>query len=99
MSDPMRAEQDRQTNEIYKILSDAVAAHGRKLQSEGRMPIANAVASAVVMMQGELLAGCADRRHRKALRNAMDRMLPEAIAACEGKVGRVGVYNVGARRQ
>lgn len=91
MTDQWKAEQDRQAKELGQILAHEIEGYGRRPLSEGRQPILNAVASALVAVTGSMLASVEDRKSRKALRRAIENGLPSAIADHEGKSGRAQV--------
>lgn len=87
MNDPWKAEEDRQAQDLFEIIQREVNVYGTRLRAEGKAPMLNAVAGALVSAMGAMLASVDDRRIRKELRRAMDRGLPRAIAANEGRVG------------
>ncbi|MBZ3691031.1 hypothetical protein [Phyllobacterium calauticae] len=87
MADPWKDEQDRQSQDLLEIIQREINEYGKSLKSEGKAPMLNAVAGALVSAMGAVLASVDDRRIRKELRRVMDRGLPRAIAAHEGHVG------------
>lgn len=87
MADPWKGEQDRQSQELLMIIQGGINEYGKGLRAEGKAPMLNAVASALVSAMGAMLASVDDRRIRKDLRHAMERGLPRAILAHEGRVG------------
>ncbi|MCK9551588.1 hypothetical protein [Aquamicrobium sp.] len=97
MKDAWRIEQDRQSQELAEIVQQAIDAYGQRLKAEGKQPMLNAVASAIVTVTGAMLASVKDRRPRKLLRNAMERELPLAIARHEGCSGSAEVIIAGRR--
>lgn len=99
MSDPWKAEQDRQAQELAEIINDAIRTYADLLIANGRQPMLNAVASALVTIEGDTLAAIEDPRHRKAMRKSMETALPQAIAKALGKAGRAQVVVVGGRKQ
>lgn len=96
---PWRDEEGRQRDELFDAINDAIYAHGLKLKSEGRMPIMNALAGALVSAQAGMLAAIEDRRHREAMIKAMERELPKALAHFEGRTGKAQTLIIGGRRQ
>lgn len=97
MKDAWRIEQDRQSQELADIIQKAIDTYGQRLKAAGKQPMLNSVASAIVTVTGGMLASVEDRRSRKALRNAMERELPLAIARHEGRSGSVAVIIAGRR--
>lgn len=94
-----KIEEARQSQGLCDAIQSVINEHGQRLKNEGRVPIMNAVASALVSVQGGMLAGIEDPRHRKALRNAMERELPRAIAQMLGRAGKAEIVVVGGRKQ
>ncbi|MDR7220324.1 hypothetical protein [Aminobacter aminovorans] len=94
-----KIEEARQSQELCDAIQSVINEHGLRLKSEGRVPIMNAVASALVSVQGGMLAAIEDPRHRKALRNAMERNLPRAIAQMMGRSGKAEVFNIRGPKQ
>lgn len=97
MSDAWKLEQDRQTHELAEGIQKAIDDFGQRLLNEGRQPMLNAVASALVGATGNMLASVEDRRIRKELRRVMDRGLARAIVANEGRAGSAQVIVAGRR--
>jgi hypothetical protein len=84
-----KVEQDRQADELSMLIQGAIDDFGKRCLEHGRQPMLNAVASALISVEGAMLASVTDRRIRKELRRVMDRGLVQAIAAYEGKSGSV----------
>ncbi|RWC25886.1 hypothetical protein [Mesorhizobium sp.] len=97
MTGSWKAEQDRQSQELAEIINREIIAFGERLAAEGRQPLLNSVAGALVSATGSMLASVKDRRIRKELRRVMDRGLPQAIAAHEGKTGSSEIVFAGRR--
>lgn len=97
MADAWKAEEARQAQELADILNREIMAYGDRLAAEGKQALLNAVAGAIVTITAVTLASVEDRRVRKKLRVMMDRKLPAAIAAHDGRVGRSQVVVVGRR--
>jgi hypothetical protein len=94
-----KEEEKRQSQELSDLIQDVINDYGIRLKSEGRMPTMNALAGALVAVQGSMLAAIEDPRHRKALRQVMERTLPRAIAEMLGKAGNAEVIVLGGVRQ
>lgn len=92
-----RDEEQRQAQELSDLLQAQINEHGSRLKADGRVPLLNAVAGALVTVTGAMLASVEDRRIRKELRRVMDRGLSRTIAATEGHGGSVQIIRQGRR--
>jgi hypothetical protein len=98
--DAWSEEQRAQAERLAATIRDAIEQDGKALVAEGRVPMLNAIASALVAVEASMLAVVADRRHRKALRESMERERPRALAkALARDHGTVQVINTGAAKQ
>lgn len=75
-----RQEEARQA----QILADAIDKTIRETAEQFETPMMNAVAGALVTVQGHMLASV-PTEHRKAMRKAMEKRLPAAIAQAKPK--------------
>lgn len=91
-----KAEERGQAQILAEVIQGAIDEAGRTLL--GSTPILNAVAGALVTVEAGMLASIEDPRHRKALRKAMERALPEAIATARVH-GHPQVIDIGGVRQ
>lgn len=94
-----KAEMERQSEELLEAINDAIFAHGMKLKSEGRLPIMNALAGALVSAQACMLAAIEDPHDRKRMIKSMECELPKAIAHFKGRTGKASTIIVGGSRQ
>lgn len=99
MTDPYAIERDRQTQDLTEAIDKVIQDYGRSLRSQGKAPMLNAVAGALTSIQGGIIASVEDRRIRKMLRKEMERLLPAAIAAAEGRSGKAEVIYMGGTVQ
>ena len=82
----------RQTGLFY----EALWATARDVsQSFGGVPVINALASALAQMEGDILGGCPDRVHRKALEGAMDRARRDAARNVSALRPSIETINIG----
>lgn len=89
-----KQEVQRQAQELCDAIQEAIDAHGRRMAEERRPPIMNAVFGALATVMGTALAAIEDPRHRKSVRKAFDRAVPQAQAAAKGR-GHATVLQVG----
>jgi hypothetical protein len=95
-----QAEERAQAQRLADIIQKTIQEDGLAIAAEGRAPILNAVAGALVNVEAAMLASIADPRHRKALRQAMERSRPRALAeAMTRGHGTAQVINLGALKQ
>lgn len=97
MKEPYEIERDRQTQELTTAIDKAIQEFGRATRAAGKAPLLNAVAGAIVTVQGGILASVEDPRIRKALRREMERLLPRAIKEASGRAGETEVIFMGGR--
>ncbi|WP_420584925.1 hypothetical protein [Ruegeria sp.] len=90
--DAYRREQARQTQLLTEAIDKAIT----DTSSDFAMPMLNAVAGALVAVQGHVLAS-APRKHRKALQAAMEKQLPKAIASAKGRVSTAQTATIGGK--
>lgn len=99
MTDPFTLERERQTQELCEALDKVINDFGAAVVASGRVPMLNAVAGALVTIQGTVLASVDDARIRKNLRREMEKLLPRAIAAASGGAVKTQVHYMTDKRQ
>lgn len=96
--DLWKVEEARQSQIFADAMQKAINAAAADLISAGKPPIMNALAGAFVTVEAGFLAGLADPRNFKAVRAAMDKARPRALAiARERNGGRATAVIVGRR--
>lgn len=75
----------RQGQELVTVLNDAIDTYGKRLVEAGRMPMLNAVAAALIVVEAGLIASIADPQYRRLLKEAMDRDRATATATTSGE--------------
>jgi hypothetical protein len=95
-----QAEERAQAQRLGDIIQKAIQDDGLAIAAEGRAPMLNAVAGALVNVEAAMLAAIPDPRNRKALRQAMERARPRALAeAMTRDNGKVQVITIGGVKQ
>ncbi|MFC5423218.1 hypothetical protein ACFPOB_27105 [Bosea eneae] len=96
--DKWKVEEARQSRVFAEAMQKAIDAAAADLIAAGKPPIMNALAGAFVSVEAGFLAGLADPRSVKAVRAAMDKARPRALAlAREQNVSRATAVIVGRR--
>ena len=90
-----KAEQDRQTQLLVDAISEAI----NKAAEQFPVPMMNALASALVTVQGRILASVPAGPARKALRKAMEDGVSRAILAAQGTQGTCEVVMLGDKNK
>lgn len=97
--DAWKAEEQRQSELFSVAMQKAIDALAAELIAAGKPPIMNALAGALVSVEAGFLCGLSDPRSLKAVRAAMDKARPRALAlARERGVSRAQTVIVGGRR-
>jgi hypothetical protein len=95
-----QAEERAQAQRLADIIQKAIQDDGIAIAAEGRAPMLNAVAGALVNVEAAMLALLSDPRLRKALRQAMERARPRALAeAMTRDNGKAQVITIGGVKQ
>lgn len=81
--DAWNEEMKRQSDELYALIEKTIFDHARRIETDGRQPLLNSVATALVHSQGAMLAGIEDPRIRKQVRRRMEQALPKIIASAK----------------
>jgi hypothetical protein len=96
--DAWKVEEQRQSRLFAEAMQKAIDAEAASLIAAGQPPIMNALAGAFVSVEAGFLAGLSDPRSVKAVRAAMDKARPRALAlAREQNVSRATAVIVGRR--
>lgn len=96
--DAWKAEEQRQSQIFSDAMQNAINAAAAGLRTSGKQPIMNALAGAFVSVEAAFLAALSDNRSVKAVRAAMDKARPRALAiARERNPGKAQSIIVGAR--
>jgi hypothetical protein len=86
-----KTELDRQT----QILTDAINEAIMNAAEQFSVPMMNALAGALVTVQGRMLSSVPAGPTRKALRNSMENALSRAIVVAQGSAGTCLVVTIG----
>lgn len=84
MQPPDKLEIERQSTILAQAIQNTIEQIGATLTAQGGQPTMNAVAGALVSVEATMLAAIPSPA-RKALRKAMDKMQPQALAAAISK--------------
>ena len=93
-----KAEEQRQSQIFSDAMQKAIDAAAAELAAAGKPPLMNALAGAFVSVEAVFLAALSDARSVKAVRAAMDKQRPRALAlARERNPKRAQTVVVGRR--
>ena len=89
-AEPWKAEEQRQVQILYDAMNKAMIETGKQFDA----PLLNAAAGAVSMLHAGILSSVAPGRHRKMLREMMERAVNRGVRQDESS-GRAQVVIIG----